>query len=197
MALTVAFVRHRERRDRIYVTRQDGTSIFWDFPSYGDRLPHDLIHLVVEDGLGIVNSFWGMVDAGADVTLIDNQATLVRHGRPLVEQPGVDFSDLMQAEEAVALLGPTGMRTEQVGAITVARLDSASSGTPPENLLGSDLGCEPLAQRSAQEIASIRQRLHDLGQQWRDLFDGAAITLTFAGPVQHPPGPQTPSRGGR
>ena len=190
MALTVAFVRHRERRDRIYVTRQDGTSIFWDFPSYGDRLPHDLMHLVVEDGLGIVNGFWGMVDAGAEVTLIDNQATLVCHGRPLVEHPGVDFSDLMQAEEAVALLGPTGMQTEQVGAITVARLDSASSGTPPENLLGSDLGCEPLAQRSAQEIASIRQLLHDLGQQWRDLFDGAAITLTFAGAVQHPPGPQ-------
>src|ERR1022692_2336181 len=104
MALTVAFVRHRERRDRIYVTRQDGTSIFWDFPSYGDRLPHDLMHLVVEDGLGIVNGFWGMVAAGAEVTLIDNQATLVCHGRPLVEHPGVDFSDLMQAEEAVALL---------------------------------------------------------------------------------------------
>src|ERR1700722_9190992 len=122
MALTASFVRHRQRRDRIYVTRGDGTSISWDFPTYGDRLPHDLCHLVVEEGLGIERGFWGLVDQGVDVKPIDNQATLVRHGRPLVDEPGVDFSDLMKAEEAVALLGPTGMDTEQVGSLVIAHL---------------------------------------------------------------------------
>ncbi len=149
MALEATFVRHRERRDRIYVTRQDGTSIFWDFPSYGDRLPHDLVHLVVEAELNIAQGFWGMVDQGAQVSLIDNQSTLVRHGRPLVEQPDIDFSDLLTAEKAVAHL---------------------TSTFPPEEL---PEGASPAT------MARARTSLDDLGRQWRDLPDGTAITLTF------------------
>ncbi|HEY5250683.1 MAG TPA: hypothetical protein VIJ09_03440 [Acidimicrobiales bacterium] len=149
MVLKATFVRHRERRDRIYVTRQDGTSTFWDFPSYGDQLPHDLVHLVVETELGLADGFWGMVDQGVEVTLIDNQATLVRQGRPLVGQPGFDFFDLTRAEEAVADLGATYL----------------SGKAPPEI--------------SPSAVATIRQRLHDLGREWRGLTDGAAISLTF------------------
>jgi len=188
VALTVAFVRHRERRDRIYVTRHDGTTTAWDFPTYGDRLPHDLVHLVVEDGLGIVNGFWGMVDSGVEVRLIDNQATLVADGRPLVEQPGIDFSDLMRAEEAVALLGPT-LATEQVGALTVARLDSASGASAPSQL-GADLEFELPSHVTEQQIAAIRTRLHDLGHQWRTLADATAITLIFSGGGHVPSGPR-------
>jgi hypothetical protein len=102
MVMEVSFVRHRERRDRVYVRRADGTSTGWDFPTYGDRLPHDACHLVVEDSLGLANGFWGLVEQGVEVKLIDNQATLVRDGRPLIEQPGFDFTDLVRAEEAVA-----------------------------------------------------------------------------------------------
>lgn len=187
MTLKVSFVRHRERRDRIYVTRQDGTSIFWDFPSYGDRLPHDLCHLVVEEGLGIENGFWGMADRGVEVTLIDNQATLVKDGRPLVEQPGIDFSDLMRAEEAVALLGPTGVHTEQVRAITLVHLEGASGDASAVDHAHSALGFDLPAGTSPADIASIRQRLHDLGRQWRGLNDGDAITLTYAGNGPRPP----------
>ncbi len=154
MTLQVTFVRHRERRDRVYVTRADGTETFWAFPSYGDRLPHDLIHLVVEDGLGIANGFWGMVDRGTEVRLVDNQATLIRDGRPLRDQPGVDFSDLIKAEGAVAVLGAVGTGTEKVGAVTVTRLD-------------------------AEATAAVSQRLHDLGRRWRALADGDGITLSF------------------
>lgn len=35
----------------VEVTRSDGTSLCWDFPSYGDALPRDLCHLIVEEGL--------------------------------------------------------------------------------------------------------------------------------------------------
>ena len=180
MALTVAFVRHRGRRDRIYVTRQDGTSTFWDFPSYGDRLPHDLIHLVVEDGLGIVDGFWGMVDSGVEVTLIDNQATLVADGRPLVEKPGIDFSDLMRAEQAVALLSPS-LATEPVRGLTVARLDSTSQDGSSPSGSGADLGFELPSHLSRHQVDAVRKRLDDLGRQWRGLDDGTAITLTFVG----------------
>jgi hypothetical protein len=152
----VSFVRHRERRDRVYVTRRDGSSTAWDFPSYGDRLPHDLCHLVVEEALGISNGFWGLVDQGVEVKLVDDQATLVRAGKPLVENVGIDFSDLMEAERLVALLGPSAIHTEQLG------------GDLPVDI-------------SEEAIASLRHRLVDLGEQWRDLGDGDAITLTYTG----------------
>jgi hypothetical protein len=60
--LEASFVRRRGSRDRVYVTRSDGTTTGWDFPSYGDGLPHDLCHLVVEEALGLSEGFWGLVD---------------------------------------------------------------------------------------------------------------------------------------
>ncbi len=76
----------------MYVHRSDGTSTGWDFPSYGDGLPHDLRHLVVEDELGLADGFWGLVDGGVDVALVHNQATLVRNGAPLCEHVGIDLT---------------------------------------------------------------------------------------------------------
>jgi len=180
VALTVAFVRHRERRDRVYVTRDDGTSTFWDFPSYGDRLPHDLCHLVVEEGLGIVNGFWGMVDQGVAVKLVDNQATLVRDGTPLCDQPGFDFSDLTKAEDAVAVLGSTGLGTEHVGALAVARLDGTSGGPPDAHRLAAALGVDLPPGATEATVTAIGRRLAELDRRWRDLDDGDAITMTFA-----------------
>ena len=107
--MEVAFVRRRGSRDRVYVTRGDGTSTGWDFPSYGDWLPHDLCHLVVEEELRLKDGFWGLVDRGVEVGLVNNQATLIRDGKPLVEHPEVNLTGLMEAEAAVAALsGPAG-----------------------------------------------------------------------------------------
>ena len=111
--LEASFVRNRGGRDRVYVTRSDGTSTGWDFPTYGDGLPHDLCHLVVEDCLGLAGGFWGLVDQHVDVGLVNNEPTLIRDGKPLVEQPGVDFTGLTQAEEAVALLAAPAVEVEQ------------------------------------------------------------------------------------
>jgi hypothetical protein len=167
VVLTASFVRRRPGRDRVYVTRGDGTSLSWDFPSYGDGLPHDLCHLVVEGSLGLTNGFWGLVDRGMAVTLIANQPTLVRQGRPLVDDPGVDFSDLIRAEEAVARLGPLAPATDTVVATTPA----AASLTVPADEAG---------------VEEIRRRLRDFGRRWRALDDGQALLLTFGRPAPNP-----------
>ena len=123
--LKATFVRRRGHRDRVYVTRADGTSTGWDFPSYGDGLPHDMCHLVVEDELKLPDGFWGLIDQGGQIEPINGQATLVHNGKPLVELSGSDFAGLMQAEAAVAALaGPLviGQRLRLVST-TVARLD--------------------------------------------------------------------------
>jgi len=145
----VAFVRRRGGRDRVYVTRADGTSTGWDFPSYGDWLPHDLCHLVVEEELGLADGFWGLVDRGVEVGLVDNQATLLRDGRPLVEQPDVDLRGLMDAEAAVAALTGSGMTATPDLPVTA----------PPET------------------IAAIERRLDALAAEWRALEDGGAISF--------------------
>jgi hypothetical protein len=181
MGLQASFVRHRERRDRVHVTRQDGSSTAWDFPSYGDRLPHDLCHLVVEEALAIADGFWGLVDQGVEVALVDNQATLVRDGRPLVEEVGIDFSDLMAAEEAVAMLGPTGMRIEETRALAVAHIGPSTADASDPDELGAALGFALPGDVPGAVTAPLRRRLSDLEGQWRELRDGDAITLTYTG----------------
>jgi len=156
MTLTASFVRRRHERDRVHVRRCDGTTAAWDFPSYGDRLPHDLVHLVVEDGLRLAGGFWDRVAAGASVRLVDNQATLVPAGPGPARHPNRGGEDLRRAEEAVAWLGPVG------------------AGDRPAWLTGA-AGADAAAE-------AVRRRLDELARRWRTLPDGGAIALTFEAP---------------
>jgi len=156
--LTATFVRTRGRRDHVYVVRGDATTVDWAFPSYGDGLPHDLCHLVVEDGLGLHGDFWGLIDGHVDVQLIDNEATLVRRGRPLVEEHGIDLSGLRRAEAAVAAMAGPGVDLD------------AAAGVAPDDV-----------------VTAITDRLRELCHQWRALDNGGAITVVFPAPGTPPP----------
>ncbi len=138
----------------MYVTRADGTSTGWDFPSYGDWLPHDLCHLVVEEKLGLTDGFWALIGRGVEVGLLNNQATLLRDGRPLGDQPGVDIMGLVEAEAAVAALTGQG-RTATPDLVVTAH---------------------------AETVAAIGGLLEALAAKWRVLEDGGAITLSFSPP---------------
>jgi hypothetical protein len=179
MPMKVTFTCHRGSRDQVQVIRRDGTFLAWDFPSHDARLPHDLCHLVVEQELGLANGFWGLVDQGVDVQVTDDRADLLLDGRPLRECPGADFSGLMQAEEAVALLSPTGMQTEQTGSLIVARLGTSPATPEPAGIEPPELGFTLPPTATANAVASIRRRLFDLGREWHTLADGDSITLTY------------------
>lgn len=179
--LEVTFVRKRGKRDRVYVSRGDGSTTGWDFPSYGDGLPHDLCHLVVEDELGLIEGFWGLVDQGVEVDLVDNQATLMRDGEPLTEHPDADFSGLMQAEAAVAALGSPMVAIEMVGELAVASIDPAraASNGPTRDELVERFGADLPESATPEAIASIGERLRDLAARWIALEDSGSITLPF------------------
>lgn len=151
--LRATFVRHLNGRDRVYVTRADGTTTGWDFPSYGGRLPHDLCHLIVEQELTIIDGFWGLVDDGAEVALLDNQATLMKGGQPLMQAPGADISGLLAAEKAVA----------------------AFTGSSP-TLTGEG---ESNAGIEVSVAARLKERLDALQAEWARLEDGGSLTLDF------------------
>lgn len=65
--MKVTFVRSPGERDRIYVVRDDGSQSSWAFPSYGEGMPHDLVHFVVEQRFGVTRGVWGRVAAGAEL----------------------------------------------------------------------------------------------------------------------------------
>jgi hypothetical protein len=178
--LEASFVRRRGSRDRVYVTRSDGTTTGWDFPSYGDGLPHDLCHLVVEEALGLSEGFWGLVDRHVEVGLVNNAPTLMRDGRPLVEQPGIDFSGLTRAEQMVAVLGAPAMEVEEVSDVVVVQLSSSSESAVSVDDLGERLGFALPETTTPGTIAAIHDRLRDLGRRWRTLDDGCAIKLGFS-----------------
>jgi len=87
---------------------------------------------------------------------------------------------LSRAEDAVAALGPIGIALEAGGALAVARLSSsptrqarphfAFAGSRYPSALGLD----------AKTSASSRRRLVELGERWRVLDDGRAVTLGFS-----------------
>lgn len=177
--LKATFVRRRGHRDRVYVTRADGTSTGWDFPSYGDGLPHDMCHLVVEDELKLTDGFWGLIDQGAEIEPVNGHSTLVHNGKPLVDLSGSDFAGLIQAEAVVAALAGPGSGYGSAG-------DSALSWRllPPWTSLGEVAaggGSRTQLPVSAapRSVAAISDRLRQLTKQWRDLSDGAGMTLEF------------------
>jgi hypothetical protein len=180
--LEVSFVRRRGQRDRVYVHRDDGTELDWSFPTYGDNLPHDLCHLVVEDGLGLTEGFWGLVDQGVTVGLVRNEATLMRDGIPLVDHPGVDFSGLVEAEGAVAVLGSPTVEVEDVGAFAIARVPVGRAAVAEGDAhdRAARVGVTLPASATPAAVAAIGARLDELVGRWRALADGGAITLTFA-----------------
>ena len=54
-----------EKYDRLNFVRDDGTSAAIDMPRQG-ILPHDLLHYLVETGLGLTGGFLSLVAAGQD-----------------------------------------------------------------------------------------------------------------------------------
>jgi len=181
--LEVTFVRRRGGRDRVYVTRDDRTSTGWEFPSYGDGLPHDLCHLVVEDELSLPDGFWGLVDRGVEVGMVDNQSTLVRDRKRLVGEAGADFTGLNQAEAAVAVLAGPAVTVSEVGEIAVAHLVSPPDVRPRVNKIAEVLDAPLPESATPDAIAAIRERLQSLGEQWRHLDDGDTIKLAFSRPA--------------
>lgn len=107
---------------------------------------------MVEEALGLTDGFWGLVELGIEIGLVNNQATLMRDGKPLVEHAELDLTGLMEAEAVVAAL--TGPASTEAVALPAA--------TPLE------------------AVATIRRRLQTLAARWRALDDGGAITLRFS-----------------
>ena len=163
--LKASFVRTVGDRDRIYVVRSDGSEVNWAFPNYGDALPHDLIHLVVEAAFGLAQGFWGRVDAGADPGALMADANR-RGGRNKYSGFGAALSELQLAE---ALANPGWL----VGEPSTASLR--------ENIIAAcqESGLAVPALLSTERIDQVRVVLKHLSSQWRGFSPKGAVDLAF------------------
>lgn len=158
--MQVSFVRTRGARDRIYVERDDGSTLSWVFPTYGDALPHDLVHLVVESMMGLKDGFWGRVARGLDPAQVNAQLNREGGGN---RHPGFgeDKRELLYAEALAA----ARWRAED-SATLIAQLGPAGNpcGLPPPS--------EP-------QIQDIRAQLDSLEAQWRAFGEKGALRLQW------------------
>jgi hypothetical protein len=127
MRIEATFVRHAGERDRVHARRADGTEVSWAFPTYGDWLPHDLVHLVVERAFRIADGFWGRVAGGMDPKrqpLMDDPALLVAEALANAQWP---LAELTDAERAQLIKDTAGLdvSVEQVRAIRLELLSLA------------------------------------------------------------------------
>lgn len=160
--LKVAFVRTVGEADRFYVTRSDGTEASWSSPTYGDALPHDLIHLVVESAFGLSRGFWGRVDEGVDPKIVNDEANR-KGGAGKYAAYGSDRTELDLAE-ALATTDWSSDTIEVGLAEACARMRAAA---PP-----------PV---TAELVREMRSALAALGARWRALRlrPKGALDLTF------------------
>ena len=156
--------------------RGDGSSFDWAFPTYGEHLPHDLCHLVVENLLGISGGFWGLVEQGMDVQLVDNKSALFVEGRPVSEVKGFDTSDLLRAEDAVASIAPFGTPIDFVETTSAtARAESAVVSARGEGARTAGGILRPGT--TPEDIAAVIAALRELQTLWQGLDDGGSISL--------------------
>lgn len=87
--------------DRIEIRRADGRVAATSFPKKGP-VPHDAVHAIVEEELGLQLGFWGMVAAGHDPDHIQDIAKAAGHASAKrATTPEAAIVELIQAERIV------------------------------------------------------------------------------------------------
>lgn len=169
--LRATFVRTEGQPDRVYVWWPGGAEVSWSFPSYGDALPHDLVHLVVEAAARLTDGFWGRVERGVDPARINAVANAT--GGTLADKYagfGADITGLLHAEALAAypwLVDDAELRDAQLAAWR----DGVGAAFP-----------EP----DAAQIALVRTTLTSLTRRWRALLPKGSLAIAFD--PERPPG---------
>ena len=89
------------KADTIDIRRPTGEAVRFTFSKKGP-IPHDCVHLIVEQALDLRRGFWGMVAAGVDPGEIQMIAKAAGHASAKCAQiPDPSIVELLQAERLV------------------------------------------------------------------------------------------------
>jgi len=185
--MIVVFRRTGERRYAVEAQRPGFPNIEMNpAPGYDPRMPHDLMHLVVEAQLGLTNGIFGQLAAGGDagtfhlaVTRGESSRAITRarkrvttRGRKLM---GRGRDDCLQSERATYIcwqewLARSSSRDERKQAQTMAPQATQVRGTASATEL------RTLNQRKLNEIC---RRLDQLSSRWTSLKIGESMLVAW------------------
>jgi hypothetical protein len=135
---------------RAVVARPGAEAVQFAVYDYGPMLPHDLVHYVVEDELGLEFGFWGLISAGAKLRSVQAYGARDPRRIPAQDDPLVaaHIDDPLAVEGLVAAF-------------------SELPGTGPEPDL------EPA------RIERIRARIAGLNERWQAKGPGDVLRLRW------------------
>jgi hypothetical protein len=156
--------------DAIRITRADGSAANTRFPKKGP-FPHDLVHVAVEETLGLRHAFWGMIASGRHPEEIGALASSLGHSSAAkAHVPDPSIIELIQAERLVECFeaeiwgGPTELEVLQ----SVA--DAAFSAS-----------LVPRIELSPEAVSAVRARLTALRADWDALPHGGTLSCDWTG----------------
>lgn len=166
--MQVRFERTGHRRYAVAVLRRQHGDLRMDpAPGYSDLIPHDLVHLVVEEEFGLQNGIFGQLAAGGNAgTFVPTEELRTKAWARQVERRNRSTGrDMGRSEDLAAQVYPRWLRHRgQLPEGHHVRQDP-----PPTDLSDTDLD---------QAFA----RLDTLSKQWRAVEIGASMTVVWPWP---------------
>lgn len=157
-----------EASDRIMIRWPDGRAAETRFPKKGP-VPHDAVHHIVEQELGLKRGFWGMVASGVPPEQVQERAKAGGHASASRRKtPDADIVELLQAERLVEcfeadIWGEPG---------DVATLRSVAQAACDHSFVA-------LPDLPDATINAIRARVQALKTNWLALAVGQSLTFDW------------------
>ncbi|MFS3128524.1 hypothetical protein ACLM5J_08975 [Nocardioides sp. Bht2] len=166
--MQVRFERTGERRYAVAVLRSMHGDLRMDpAPGYSELIPHDLVHLVVEEQGGLRDGIFGQLAAGG------NAGTFV---------PTDELRTKVWARQVARRNNSTGTemaRSEDLAAQVYPRWLRHSGHLPDSHYVRQE---PPATDLSAADLAHAFTRLDELSAQWRAVDVGGAMTVDWPWP---------------
>lgn len=166
--MDVTFTRTGNRRYRVTVERLNAPSLVMEpAPGFDDYLPHDLVHLLVEQHWGLAEGIYGDLYAGGDAGTF-RPLEAARDRRAARKQAGLATS----ARDMD--------RSEALAAAAFAAWQVHRGVVPPNSEYARETAAT--AGVSADEIAQVMSVLDEAAERWHALTVGNSMTLEWQPP---------------
>jgi hypothetical protein len=185
--MEVTFHRRGERRYAIEVARREYPDVVMNpAPGYDDELPHDMIHFVVEQELGLDQGVFGQLSKGGDAGTFRTSRGAVGDTRTLKRARRKDDRrgdrlmsagrDDTQLSEHAAVICEYEWRMSTGNA---AQRREAEAMLPYVKRIRAELSRQELERLSVEVTERISDRLTRLSEEWKACGIGEGVTLEW------------------